>query len=104
MGGLARRMLAKLGWGGRLTVTADTDAAIEGADFVLIQLRVGGPGGATRGRDAAARFGTIGRDHRGRRLAKALRTVPVVLDLAELVGRRAAPARGSSTSRTRSGS
>ena len=43
VGGLARRMLDRLGWGGyRLVLTGDRDAAIDGADFVLIQLRVGG--------------------------------------------------------------
>src|SRR4029450_473264 len=42
VGGLARRMLERLGWPGRLTLTGDRDAAIDGADFVLLQLRVGG--------------------------------------------------------------
>ena len=92
VGGLARRMLAKLGWGGRLTVTADTDAAIEGADFVLIQLRVGGQAARLVDETLPPRFGTIGQETTGAGgFAKALRTVPVVLDLAELVGRRAAP-------------
>src|SRR6185369_9450557 len=42
VGGLARRMLDRLGWGGRLVLSGDREAAIDGADFVLIQLRVGG--------------------------------------------------------------
>ena len=42
VGGLARRMLDVRDWTGRLTCTGDRDAAIDGADFVLIQLRVGG--------------------------------------------------------------
>src|SRR6185503_8942869 len=42
VGGLAGRMLHRLGWGGQLTLTGDAEAAIDGASFVLIQLRVGG--------------------------------------------------------------
>ena len=42
VGGLAGRMLDRLAWPGRLTLTGDTDAAIDGASFVLVQLRVGG--------------------------------------------------------------
>jgi 6-phospho-beta-glucosidase len=42
VGGLASRMLARQGFEGRLEVTDDLDRAVEGADFVLIQIRVGG--------------------------------------------------------------
>src|SRR3954468_16960294 len=42
VGGMARRMLARQGFEGRLDVTGDLDTAVEGADFVLIQVRVGG--------------------------------------------------------------
>ena len=42
VGGLAERMLARQGWTGRVLQTIDRDAAIDGADFVLVQLRVGG--------------------------------------------------------------
>ena len=92
VGGLAQRMLDRLGWPGRLTLTADRDAAIDGADFVLIQLRVGRPGGPPRRRDAApaVRRDRSGDDRRRAGFAKALRTVPVVLELAELTSRRAA--------------
>jgi 6-phospho-beta-glucosidase len=44
VGGLARRMLARAGWPGRLTPTTDAEAALDGTDFVLLQLRVGGQG------------------------------------------------------------
>ena len=54
VGGLARRMLDRLGWGGRLVLTGDRDAAIDGADFVLIQLRVGGQAARLDRRDAPA--------------------------------------------------
>src|SRR5664280_157782 len=42
VGGLAGRMLARQGFAGRLTITGDLDRALDGADFVLIQVRVGG--------------------------------------------------------------
>src|SRR2546423_12727729 len=41
VGGLAERMLKAARYDGALTVTADLDRALEGASFVLIQLRVG---------------------------------------------------------------
>jgi 6-phospho-beta-glucosidase len=92
VGGLAGRMLARLGWGGRLTLTGDRDAAIDGADFVLIQLRVGGQAARLLDETLPPRFGLIGQETTGPGgFAKALRTVPVVLDLAEIVGRRGAP-------------
>ena len=92
VGGLAQRMLHRLGWGGRLTATSDADAAIDGADFVLIQLRVGGQAARLVDETLPPRFGTIGQETTGAGgFAKALRTVPIVLDLAERVGRRAAP-------------
>ena len=92
VGGLAGRMLDRLGWAGRLTLTGDTDAAIDGASFVLIQLRVGGQAARLVDETLPPKFGTIGQETTGAGgFAKALRTVPVVLDLAERVGRRAAP-------------
>jgi 6-phospho-beta-glucosidase len=90
--GLADRMLRRLGWPGRLIQTTDRDRAIDGADFVLIQLRVGGQAARLRDETVPPRFGAIGQETTGAGgLAKALRTVPVVLELAEAVGRRAAP-------------
>jgi 6-phospho-beta-glucosidase len=92
VGGLAQRMLAYLDWTGRLTLTGDRDSAIDGADFVLIQLRVGGSATRLVDETLPPRFGVIGQETTGAGgFAKALRTVPVVLDLADLVGRRAAP-------------
>jgi 6-phospho-beta-glucosidase len=92
VGGLAQRMLRRLEWPGRLTLTGDTDAAIDGAAFVLIQLRVGGQAARLVDETLPPKFGTIGQETTGAGgFAKALRTVPIVLDLAERVGKRAAP-------------
>jgi 6-phospho-beta-glucosidase len=91
VGGLARRMLERLSWSGRLVPTTDADAALDGADFVLIQLRVGGQAARLVDETLPPRFGTIGQETTGAGgFAKALRTVPVVLELAERVTRRSA--------------
>ena len=92
VGGLASRMLARMEWNGRLVLTDDARAAIDGADFVLFQLRVGGQAARLLDETLPLRFGTIGQETTGAGgLAKALRTVPVVLELAELAERHAAP-------------
>src|SRR6476646_3445482 len=91
VGGLARRMLDRLGWPGRLTLTGDRDAAIDGADFFLFQLRVGGQAARLIDETLPLEYGVIGQETTGAGgFAKALRTVPVVLDLAEITAKRAA--------------
>jgi 6-phospho-beta-glucosidase len=92
VGGLARRMLEHAGWGGHLTLTLDRDEAIDGADFVLIQLRVGGQAARLVDETLPPTYGTIGQETTGAGgFAKALRTVPMILELAEVVRQRAAP-------------
>jgi 6-phospho-beta-glucosidase len=92
VGGLARRMLNRLGWGGRLVTSLDREAAIDGADYVVIQLRVGGQAARLVDETLPRKFGTIGQETTGAGgFAKALRTVPIVLELAELTARRGAP-------------
>ena len=92
VGGLARRILDRQGWPGRLVCTTDRAAALDGASFVLVQLRVGGQTARQSDETLPLAFGAIGQETTGAGgFAKALRTVPVVLDLAEEVARRAAP-------------
>jgi len=92
VGGLAERMLARQGWPGRVLKTTDRDAAIDGADVVLVQLRVGGQQARLGDETLPPRFGLIGQETIGAGgFAKALRTVPVVLELAAAVERRSAP-------------
>jgi 6-phospho-beta-glucosidase len=92
VGGLAQRMLDARDWTGRLTLTGDRDAAIDGADFVLIQLRVGGQAARLVDETLPPRFGVVGQETTGAGgFAKALRTVPLVLELAEVTAKRAAP-------------
>src|SRR6266540_4825767 len=86
VGGLAGRMLTRVGWPGHLTLTDDRDAATEGADFVLVQLRIGGQAARLVDETLPAEFGTIGQETTGAGgFAKGLRTIPVVLELAEVV-------------------
>lgn len=90
--GLTRRMLDRIGWAGKLQATSDRAAALEGADFVVFQLRVGGQAARHVDETLPHRFGILGQETTGPGgFAKALRTVPVVLELAEEAARRAAP-------------
>lgn len=92
VGGLAGRILARQGWPGRLRTTTRLDDAIDGAAAVLIQLRVGGQAARLVDETLPNRFGMIGQETTGPGgFAKALRTVPVVLGIADLARRRARP-------------
>ena len=86
VGGLARRMLDRQRYSGRLEITEDLDAAVSGADFVLIQIRVGGQSARLADETFPLPCGCIGQETTGAGgLAKALRTVPVVLGIADRV-------------------
>ncbi|MFE7382408.1 6-phospho-beta-glucosidase [Streptomyces zhihengii] len=88
VGGLARRIFAKQGHGGTIVTTSDLDAGVEGADAVLLQLRVGGQAARQQDETWPLECGCVGQETTGAGgLAKALRTVPVVLDIAERVRR-----------------
>jgi len=92
VGGMARRMLARQGFEGGIQVTGDLDAAMTDADYVLIQIRVGGQEARLRDETAPLACGCIGQETTGAGgFAKAMRTVPVVLDIAEHVRSLAAP-------------
>jgi 6-phospho-beta-glucosidase len=84
VGGLAGRILAKLAFPGALVCTTDRRQALDGASFVLVQLRVGGMAARLNDETIPLRFGCIGQETTGPGgFAKALRTVPVVLDIAQ---------------------
>ncbi|MER5466174.1 6-phospho-beta-glucosidase [Streptomyces sp. NPDC002668] len=88
VGGLARRIFARQGHDGKIVTTSDLDAGVAGADAVLLQLRVGGQAARNRDETWPLECGCIGQETTGAGgLAKALRTVPVVLDIAERVRR-----------------
>src|SRR5262245_21874070 len=83
---MARRMLARAGHPASILTTNDLREGVEGADAVLIQLRVGGQD-ARRGDETwPHEVHCIGQETTGPGgFAKALRTVPVVLKVADAV-------------------
>ncbi|MGW4198603.1 6-phospho-beta-glucosidase [Streptomyces sp. NPDC005004] len=88
---VSRRIFARHGHPARITATADLEAGAEGADAVLLQLRVGGQAARNQDETWPLECGCVGQETTGAGgLAKALRTVPVVLDIAERV-RRVSP-------------
>ncbi len=90
--GMARRMLARAGHPATVVATNDLVAGVSDADAVLVQLRVGGQ--ATRNDDETwpHHEHCIGQETTGPGgFAKALRTVPVMLSIADVVRRHARP-------------
>jgi 6-phospho-beta-glucosidase len=86
VGGMAARMLAHQGYTGALDVTDDLDRAVEHADYVLVQIRVGGQQARLHDETAPLACGCVGQETTGAGgFAKAMRTVPVVLEIAERV-------------------
>jgi 6-phospho-beta-glucosidase len=89
--GVSGRILDRCGWGGTLSATSELAPALDGADFVLLQLRIGGQAARQLDETLPLRCGCIGQETTGAGgFAKALRTVPPVLDIADEVKRRAA--------------
>lgn len=89
--GVSRRIMDRQGWPGRLSTTTELAPAIDGADFVLLQLRVGGQAARHLDETIPLRCSCVGQETTGAGgFAKALRTVPVVLGIADEVGQRAA--------------
>ncbi len=92
VGGLAERILARTGFVGRLIISTDLDTSVAGAAAVLIQLRVGGQAARLTDETIPNKFGVIGQETTGPGgFAKALRTVPVVLGIADRIRELAGP-------------
>ena len=92
VGAFARRIFAHYGHPGRITWTTSTDDGLRDAEVVLIQLRVGGQAARISDETFPLKYARLGQETTGvGGLAKALRTVPVVLDVAERARRLAAP-------------
>jgi 6-phospho-beta-glucosidase len=91
VGGMAQRMLARQGFAGSFQRSTELDAALYGADAVLLQIRVGGQAARLHDERTPALCGCVGQETTGAGgLAKALRTVPVVLEIAERARKLAA--------------
>ena len=92
VGPVSARIMAAHGHPGRVRWTASLDDGADGADAILFQLRVGGQAARQRDETWPLDCGCVGQETTGAGgLAKALRTVPLVLDLAERALRRASP-------------
>lgn len=82
VGNLARRMVQKAGLDIDIVLTMDRRSAIEGADFVTTQFRVGALDARIRDERIPLRYNSIGQEtNGGGGFAKALRTIPVILDI-----------------------
>jgi 6-phospho-beta-glucosidase len=89
--GISQRIFAKFGYSGQITFTTDLDRAVSDAAVVLLQLRVGGQAARAVDESLPLRCGCVGQETTGAGgLAKALRTVPVILQIAERISRLAA--------------
>ncbi|HEY9595581.1 MAG TPA: 6-phospho-beta-glucosidase [Spirochaetia bacterium] len=78
----ARRMIATAGIPMTVTATLDRRRALEGAGFVVTQLRVGGLAAREKDETLPLRYDLVGQETTGAGgFAKALRTVPVILDI-----------------------
>jgi len=86
VGGISQRIFAKYGHPGTITFTTDLDRAVAEAAVVLIQLRVGGQAARLVDETLPLQCGCVGQETTGAGgLAKALRTVPVILEIAERI-------------------
>jgi 6-phospho-beta-glucosidase len=89
--GVSQRIFARYGYSGQISFTTDLDRAVADAAIVLLQLRVGGQAARAVDESIPLRCGCVGQETTGAGgLAKALRTVPVILEIAERVSRLAA--------------
>jgi 6-phospho-beta-glucosidase len=91
VGPVSDRIMRRYGHPARVRWTTSLDDGLDGAGAVLLQLRVGGQAARHRDETWPLDCGCIGQETTGAGgLAKALRTVPVVLDIAERARQRAA--------------
>jgi 6-phospho-beta-glucosidase len=92
VGPVSARIMRRLGHPARVRWTTGLDDGLDGAGAVLLQLRIGGQAARHQDETWPLECGCIGQETTGAGgLAKALRTVPVVLDIAEQARRRADP-------------
>lgn len=84
VGGLCERMTAAAGLNCQVIKTKDLDEALRGADFVLGQIRVGKLPARVLDEQIPLKYGLIGQETCGiGGFFKAMRTIPVMLDIAK---------------------
>lgn len=90
MGSLGRAVVQREGGSLRVLEAATLQEAVEGADFVLSSIRVGGIAGRTNDERIAIEHGYPGQETTGPAgMAMALRTVPIAVEQARAVARLA---------------
>ena len=81
--GFCQRFAAKLGLDAAITKTTDRKKAIKGAEFINTQIRVGGNSARANDEKIPLSMGFLGQETTGAGgLAKGLRTIPAMLDIA----------------------
>ncbi|MCL2808514.1 MAG: 6-phospho-beta-glucosidase [Treponema sp.] len=86
VGGLAKRMLEAKGFKGEIVLTQDLDEAIKDADYIFAQIRVGGMEARIRDEKIPLKYGLLGQETTGiGGFMKALRTIPVMMDIARRI-------------------
>jgi len=86
VGGLAQRMLVSKGFNGKIVLTQDLDEALTGADYIFAQIRVGGLAARIRDEKIPLKYGLLGQETTGAGgFMKAIRTLPVMLDMAKRI-------------------
>jgi 6-phospho-beta-glucosidase len=84
VGRFAQRMVEAAGTAFKVYLTVDQKKAVEGAQYVITQLRVGGMKARREDEYLGKRHGLIGQETTGvGGMAMALRTIPVILNIAE---------------------
>jgi 6-phospho-beta-glucosidase len=81
--GFCRRYAARLGFNLHITTTTSRAQALDGVDFVDVQLRVGGNAARINDEKIPLKYGLIGQETTGPGgMMKGFRTIPVMLDIA----------------------
>lgn len=84
VGHLVKRMMNKYNMTTQIHLTLDRKQAIQNSDFIITQLRVGGLESRAKDEKIPLKYDLIGQETTGAGgFAKALRTIPVMLDICE---------------------
>ncbi|MDF9276879.1 6-phospho-beta-glucosidase [Arthrobacter sp. EH-1B-1] len=90
--GLSRRIFSRAGHSGKIRTTSSVEEGVSDADVVLLQLRIGGQAARHGDETFPHEACCVGQETTGPGgFAKALRTVPVVLQIAEIIREKAKP-------------
>jgi 6-phospho-beta-glucosidase len=88
MDGFCRRFMKNIGYDIRFSTTMDRADAVRDADFVITQIRVGGNAARIQDEKIPLKYSLLGQETTGAGgFAKALRTIPAMLDIARDVER-----------------